>query len=269
MIQESIDAEDFEALRIEYIDDVLRITIDHPQSELNAVDDQLHSEFSRLFAALKTEERARAILLTGSGRAFSAGGDFNWFPQLDNLEKLERLRRDAKQLIWDLLDIPAPIVAAVNGPAIGLGASIALLCDTIFMSDDASLADPHVRVGIVAGDGGAAIWPLAVGPARAKEYLMTGDPLTATEAERLGLVNHVVPPEELSERSLAFARRLAAGSPLAIQYTKQSVNKVVKDALNIAFDTSTALEIVTFQSEDHKEALSAIREKRKPVFRGR
>ena len=98
---------------------------------------------------------------------------------------------------------------------------------------------------------------------------MTGDPLTAAEAERLGLVNHVVPPEELSERSLTFAHRLAAGSPLAIQYTKQSVNKVVKDALNIAFDTSTALEIVTFQSEDHKEALSAIREKRKPVFRGR
>ncbi|MCH2187549.1 enoyl-CoA hydratase-related protein, partial [Myxococcota bacterium] len=145
----------------------------------------------------------------------------------------------------------------------------ALLCDTIFMAEDATLADPHVRVGIVAGDGGTAIWPLAVGPARAKEYLMTGDPIPANEAERLGLVNHVVPPEELAERSLAFARRLAAGSPLAIQYTKQSVNKVVKDALNIAFDTSTALEIVTFQSEDHQEALSAIREKRKPVFRGR
>ena len=110
MNQHSIDADDFEALRIEYLDDVLRITIDHPESELNAVDDQLHSEFSRLFAALKSEEQARAILLTGSGRAFSAGGDFGWFPQLDNLEKLERLRRDAKQLIWDLLDIPAPII---------------------------------------------------------------------------------------------------------------------------------------------------------------
>ena len=268
MNQHSIDADDFEALRIEYLDDVLRITIDHPESELNAVDDQLHSEFSRLFAALKSEEQARAILLTGSGRAFSAGGDFGWFPQLDNLEKLERLRRDAKQLIWDLLDIPAPIIAAVNGPAIGLGASIALLCDTIFMAENATLADPHVRVGIVAGDGGVAIWPLAVGPARAKEYLMTGDPIPAAEAERLGLVNHVVPPEALPERALAFAQRLAAGAPLAVQYTKQAVNKVVKDALNIAFDTSTALEIVTFQSEDHQEALSAIREKRKPTFRG-
>ena len=179
------------------------------------------------------------------------------------------LRRDAKQLIWDLLDIPAPVVAALNGAAVGLGASIALLCDTIFMAESATVADPHVRVGIVAGDGGAAVWPLAVGPARAKEYLMTGKPLSATEAERIGLINHVVPDAQLAEQALGFAQTLAEGAPLAIQYTKQSVNKLVKDALNIAFDVSTALEIVTFQSEDHKEALSALREKRNPTFRGR
>jgi enoyl-CoA hydratase len=172
-------------------------------------------------------------------------------------------------MIWDLLDIPIPIVAAINGPAVGLGASIALLCDTIFIAESAHVADPHVLVGIVAGDGGAAIWPLAVGPARAKQYLMTGDPVPAVEAERIGLVNRVVPDDALRDEALAFARRLAAGAPLAIQYTKQSVNKVVKEALNLAFDASTALEIVTFQSEDHGEALRALREKRKPVFRGR
>lgn len=269
MGKNELDDASYRALRIEYLDTVLRVTIDHPESPLNAVDDLLHSEFTRLFAELKREDRARAILLTGSGRAFSAGGDFNWFPTLDDVEKLEHLRRDAKQLIWDLLDVPAPIVAAVNGPAIGLGASIALLCDTVFMAETATVADPHVLVGIVAGDGGTAIWPLAVGPARAKEYLMTGDPVPAVEAERIGLVNHVVPPDELDERALAFAKRLAAGAPLAVQYTKQAVNKVVKDALNIAFDASTALEIVTFQSDDHGEALAAIREKRKPVFQGR
>ena len=122
---------------------------------------------------------------------------------------------------------------------------------------------------IAAGDGGAAIWPLVLGPARAKQYLLTGDPVGAAEAERLGLVNRVVPAAALEEEALGFARRLAAGAPLALRYTKQAVNKLVKDALNLAFDTSTALEIVTFQSEDHKEALAALREKRAPRFRGR
>ena len=269
MQADSLDPESYRALKIEYVDPVLRVTIDHPESPLNAVDDLLHAELTRLFSELKRESRARAILLTGAGRAFSAGGDFDWFPSLDDLQKLEHLRRDAKQMIWDLLDVQLPIVAAINGPAIGLGASIALLCDTIWMADTATVADPHVLVGIVAGDGGAAIWPLAVGPARAKEYLMTGDPVPAVEAERIGLVNHVVPADELDYRAMAFAKRLAAGAPLAIQYTKQAVNKVVKDALNIAFDASTALEIVTFQSDDHKEALQALREKRKPNFDGR
>jgi len=259
----------YRALRFERRERVLCITIDHPTSKLNAVDDLLHDELTRLFADLKREDEARAILLTGSGRAFSAGGDFGWFPKLDNLERLEHLRRDAKQMIWDLLDVELPIVAALNGPAVGLAASLALLCDTIFMADGATLADPHVRVGIVAGDGGVAIWPLVLGPARAKQYLLTGDPVSAAEAERIGLVNRVVAPDRLAEEALTFARRLAAGAPLAVRYTKAAINKLVKDALNVAFDISTALELVTFRSEDHHEALAAIREERAPRFRGR
>jgi len=160
-------------------------------------------------------------------------------------------------------------VAAVNGPAIGLGASIALFCDVILMADDATLADPHVKVGIVAGDGGAVIWPLAVGPARAKQYLLTGDPLTAQEAERIGLVNRVVPAADLDAEAMAFATRLAVGAPLAVRYTKLAVNKLVKQALNVPFDPSTALELLTFLSDDHQEALRAMQEKRAPEFRGR
>jgi enoyl-CoA hydratase len=249
--------------------DVLRVTIAHPTSALNAVDDALHHDLTQLFADLRREADARAVLLTGRGRAFSAGGDFAWFPQLQDPGRMEALRRDAKQLIWDLLDVEIPIVAALNGPAMGLGASIALLCDVIFMADTATIGDPHVKVGIVAGDGGAVIWPLAVGPARAKQYLLTGDPLTAVEAERIGLVNRVVPAADLDREASAFAARLAAGAPLAVRYTKLAVNKLVKDALNIAFDTSTALELVTFRSEDHAEALAALREKRPPSFKGR
>ena len=259
----------FTTLESERLGDVLRITIAHPKSALNAVDGALHEELAELFRALRREDHARAVVLTGRGKAFSAGGDFNWFPELRDTARMEALRRDAKQLIWDLLDVEIPIVAAVNGHAMGLGASIALLCDVIFMADTATIGDPHVRVGIAAGDGGAVIWPLALGPARAKQYLLTGDPVPAAEAERIGLVNKVVPADRLQDEALAFAQRLAEGAPLAVRYTKLAVNKLVKDALNVAFDASTALELVTFHSDDHKEALAAWKEKRKPAFKGR
>jgi enoyl-CoA hydratase len=259
----------YTTLETERVGDVLKVTIAHPTSPVNAVDDALHRDLTALVAALRGEADARAVLLTGRGRAFSAGGDFAWFPELREPGRMEALRRDAKRLIWDLVDVEIPIVAALNGPAMGLGASIALLCDVIFMADTATIGDPHVKVGIVAGDGGAAIWPLLVGPARAKQYLLTGDPLTAAEAERIGLVNRVVPAGELEREAMAFATRLAAGAPLAVRYTKLAVNKLVKDALNVAFDASTALELVTFRSDDHQEALAAIREKRPPAFKGR
>ena len=268
-VNPDLDPARFSALRIERIDDVLRVALAHPTSPVNAVDDLLHGELAALFRGLRREDSARAVLLTGEGRAFSAGGDFAWFPELQEPGRLDALRRDAKQMIWDLLDVELPIVAALNGPAVGLGASIALLCDVIFAAEGATIADPHVRVGIVAGDGGVAIWPLAIGPARAKQYLLTGDPVDAREAERIGLVNFVVPPAELETAALAFARRLAGGAPLAVRYTKIAVNKLVKDALNVAFDASTALELVTFRSEDHREALTALREKRRPRFTGR
>ena len=264
-----ISAGDWQTLRFERRGDVLRIVIAHPARPQNRVDGLLHGELARLFRELKREDEARALLLTGAGPAFSAGGDFAWFPTLDDLAKLEHLRRDAKQMIWDLLDVELPLVAAVNGPAVGLGASLALLCDVIFLAEGATLADPHVRVGLAAGDGGAAIWPLVLGPARAKQFLLTGDPVSARDALRMGLVNAVCPPESLEGEALAFAARLAAGAPLALRYTKQAVNQLLKGALTRAFDTSTALEIVTFQSEDHREALAALREKRDPVFRGR
>ena len=260
----------YQNLKIERCEgDVLRVTIDRPNHPLNAVDESLHSELAQLFRELRREDEARSILLTGKESAFSAGGDFNWFPKLQDPQELEHLRRDAKQLIWDLLDVEIPIVVALNGPAIGLGASIALLSDIIFMAKTATLADPHVRLGIVAGDGGTVIWPLVLGPARAKEFLMTGDPVSAEEAYRMGLVNHIVDADEIESASLAFAQRLARGAPLAVRYTKQAVNKLVKDALNMTYDFSTALELVTFQSEDHQEALSAVAEKRPPHFKGR
>ena len=158
---------------------------------------------------------------------------------------------------------------AINGTAAGLGATIALLSDVIFMADSARIGDTHVKMGLVAGDGGTVAWPLAVGPARAKQYLMTGDPVSAQEAERIGLVNFVVPDDELEQRAMEFAARLADVAPLALRYTKAAVNKLVKEALNTSFDFALAMEISTFHSEDHAEALAAIKEKRPPSFKGR
>jgi len=267
MILTDVSEADFSTLSVKRDGMLLHVTLDRPPR--NAVDDAVHDDLTRLFALLKDETEARAILLTGAGRVFCAGGDYRWFPTLRGPERLDMLRRHAKQLIWDLVDVEIPIVAAVNGAAIGLGASIALLCDVIFMARSAVIADPHVRVGIVAGDGGTAIWPLAVGPARAKEYLLTGDAVKAEDAERMGLVNHVVDDDELLDRATAFARRLADGAPLALRATKLCVNKLVKEALNVAFDTATALEMLTFQSADHEEALAALQEKRTPRFNGR
>lgn len=247
---------------------VLEVVIDRPGNRLNAVDGRLHADLTHLFPRLQAEREARSVLLTGSGPVFSAGGDFDWFPTLADRTALEHLRIDAKNLIYDLLDVHLPIVCALNGPAIGLGASVALLCDVIFMARSATIGDPHVRVGIVAGDGGTVAWPLAVGPARAKQYLLTGDPVPAEEAERIGLVNAVVDDVELHATAMAFAHRLAAGAPLAVQYTKAAVNASIKAEAVKAFDQAAALEIATFGTADHREALAALREKRAPRFTG-
>jgi enoyl-CoA hydratase len=264
-----MDTAAFTSLDISTDGDVLHVVIDNPGSDLNVVDETLHHDLTRLFRELKQEETARAVLLSGRGKAFSAGGDFDWFTRLRTPEQTFALRRDAKQMIWDLLDVELPIVAAVHGYAMGLAASIALFCDVIYCAETARIADPHVRAGLVAGDGGVVAWPLAVGPARAKEYLMTGDPVPAVEAERIGLVNHVVPDDELLERAMACARRLAAGAPMAVRYTKMAVNKLVKDALGIAFDASTGYEMTTLLSQDHVEAVEAFQQRRTPRFTGR
>ena len=258
-----------QAIALERHGDVLVATVQHPVSPMNAVDGLLHDEFGELFAILRRESDARAVVLTAHGKAFSAGGDFDWFPQLRDLSTLDRLRRSAKQMIWDLLDVEVPIVCGLNGSAAGLGASIALLCDVVVMSERAVIVDPHVNVGLVAGDGGAAVWPLLLGPLAAKRHLLLGEPLTAAEAFRLGVAAEVCAPESVGERAMAWAQRLAAQPPLAVKGTKLAVNAQLKQALLTSFDLSIALEIPCFLSRDHAEAIEALREKRTPLFEGR
>ena len=252
----------------ERLDDVLVVTIDREDSELNAVNGELHTDLARCMAALRHERDARAIVLTGAGRAFCAGGDFGWFPTLRSAVALEELAVDAKSMIIDLLHVEAPVVCALNGHAMGLGASIALLCDLIVVAEHATIGDPHTKVGLVAGDGGAVIWPLVLGPARAKEALLLGDAVSADEALRLGLVNRVVPGAQVRATALELAGRLAAMAPLAIRSTKAAVNHGVLARVAEVFDLAVELELETFLSRDHAEAIDAIVERRDPHYEG-
>ena len=245
----------YETLSFSQSGAVLTVRLNRPQA-LNAVSATLHTELSRVFAEIAADASVDAVVLTGEGRAFSAGGDLEWFRDITPAQ-LDALFVEARKIILDLVELPQPIVSAVNGVAAGLGATLALFCDVIYAADNARLADPHVRIGVTAGDGGAAIWPLLVGMSRAKEYLMTGDSLTAVEAERIGLVNHVVPADELVARAQALAERLAQGSRMAIRSTKASLNKHVRDAVNLVLDTSLALEKECFSSSFHKQAIEA------------
>ena len=174
-----------------------------------------------------------------------------------------------KKMIFGLLDLEKPVIARINGDCIGLGATLALLCDILIAVDDARLGDPHVRMGYVAGDGGAVIWPQLVGYARAKEYLLTGDLLNAKEAERIGLINHAVPRQDLDAKVNALAEKLANGATKAIKWTKTCINIPLRQLAHSIMDASLAYEALTNIGADHQEAVTAFQEKRKPKFTGR
>lgn len=238
------------------------------EAKLNAVDARMHTEMSWLWKDVARDEATRAVVLTGAGSAFSAGGDLDWFKNMTP-DDLDRLFVEARRIIVDMLEVPQPIVAAVNGAATGLGATLALMSDIIYASENAMIADTHVLAGIGAGDGGVVIWPWLCGMARAKEYLMTGQKLNAREAHNIGLVNHVVEHDKLLDTATKMARRLADGPQLAIRGTKFSLNKILREAVNLTLDTSLVLEKECFHSADHRECIDAFLEKRKPKFNRR
>ncbi|MBN3755621.1 enoyl-CoA hydratase/isomerase family protein [Paraburkholderia sp. Tr-20389] len=248
---------------------VLEIILNRPE-QLNAFNAGLHAEMAQVFIDADNDPESEVLVLTGAGRAFSAGGDLEAVKaSFDDPAVFRVTAREAKQIVFSQLDCEKPIIAKVNGPAVGLGASIALFCDVIFAADTAKIVDPHVNVGLVAGDGGAVIWPQLIGYARAKEFLLTGDPLTATEAARLGLINHAVPAAELDARVDQFADRLAAGATNAIRWTKISVNIGLKQLAHSIMDTCISYEWLASKTDDHREAVNALLEKRKPVFTGK
>ena len=262
------DFSKYQRIKVSRAGRVLTLTLSNP-ALMNAVDGQMHRELSTIFIDAADDPHSDIVVLTGEGKQFCAGGDLNWMKQSFETGAKGPDAAEAKRIVFSLLDLEKPIVAKVRGPAVGLGATIALMCDVIFADTSARFADPHVRVGIVAGDGGAVIWPQLIGYARAKEYLMTGDPVPAEEAARMGLVNHVVAADELDQAVDAFATRLSKGAIQAIKYTKVSVNIGLKQLAHSIMDACIGYEMLTFTTDDHREAVAAFLGKRAPNFTGK
>ena len=259
--------EEYETIQIEKQDGVAILTLNRPE-RLNAVNGAMLSELSTVFLDVQSDPDVRAAVITGAGRAFCAGGDFGPASNMRPKSGVSMMQ-EARRIVDNLLDCEKPIVAAVNGAAAGLGATVALMCDVVIASRNARIGDPHVKMGITAGDGGAVIWPLLVGVNRAKYMLMTGDLIPADEALAMGLVNRVVDEGKALEEGLAMAQRLARGAPYAVQSSKVSVNKFIKMVSNLVLPVSLALEEVSMTKDDHREAVKAFQEKREPNFTGR
>ena len=247
---------------------ILTVTLNNPE-KLNVFTEEMEFELSQFLVDGAFDDDFDIAVLTGAGRAFCAGGDVeNWMAK--NVEDPGRVDHAlSKRLIFALLDFTKPLIAKLNGHAVGLGATVALFCDVIFASDRAKIADPHVRMGLSAGDGGAIIWPQLIGYARAREFLMTGEFISAPRAAEMGLINYSLPPEELDKAVDEFADRLSKGALKAICATKKTVNLGLKHLASAVMDASIAYETLTVATRDHAEAVHAFLEKRDPKFTGR
>lgn len=254
----------FEHLEIERQERVLTIAFNRPD-RLNAFNARLHAELADAIRQAATDTGSDVIVLTGRGKAFSAGGDIEWQQGAARDPTLfEATVREAKQIVFGMIDCEKPIIARINGPAVGLGATIALFCDVSFIDRSAYLSDPHVNIGMVAGDGGALIWPQLIGYARAKHYLFTGSRIDAEEAHRIGLVTFVVSDDGLDQAVRSYCEQLLAMPQLALRYTKVTANIPLRALAAPVMDTGLGYESVTNVSADHREALAAFREKRAP-----
>jgi enoyl-CoA hydratase len=257
----------YKLLRFDHAGAVLTITMDNPP--LNATDVDLHDELTYVFDDVARDDSCNVIVLTGAGKAFSAGADFNGMlrAQQDALLR-ERMMSRAPHMIHSLLGLDKPIIARVNGHAMGLGATIALFCDVVFAVEGSRIGDPHINVGLSAGDGGSIIWPHLIGYARARHHLLTGEPLTAVRAAEIGLIHKAVASEALDTEVYAYAERLANGPTMAIRATKRSINMALCAQAAAAADAHIGLELRTLSSQDHREAILALMEKRTPRFTG-
>ena len=244
---------------------VLLVTINRPEV-LNAANARLHWEFTQIWPVVDADPKTRVVVVTGAGKAFSAGGDLSLVEDMaGNPDALTRTMREASDLVYNMINLDKPVVSAINGVAVGAGLVVALMADVSIISETARFTDGHTRLGVAAGDHAAILWPLLCGMAKAKYYLLTADFIDGREAERIGLVTMCVPPDQVMGKALDVADQLARGSQISIQWTKRALNNWLRQAGPI-FDQSLALEMLSFSYPDVREGVKAIREKRTPVF---
>ncbi len=258
----------FPSLEVDAPEDrVLRITM-RAEGKLNAASPEMHRDLAAIWPAIDQHPEVRAVVVRGAGGVFSAGGSFDLIESMvDDFAVRVRVLREARDLVYNVINCSKPVVSAIRGPAVGAGLVVGLLADVSIAAEDARIIDGHTRLGVAAGDHAAIVWPLLCGMAKAKYHLLTCEPLSGVEAERIGLVALCVPDAEVEDRALSVARRLAAGSPTAIRWTKLALNNWLRLA-GPAFDASLAYEFMGFAGPDVREGVASLREKRAPRFDG-
>lgn len=260
-----------DTLLFELSDGVAVITLNRPD-KLNAFDDDMLASWVERLEFCRTSNDVRVIVITGAGRAFCSGGDVGGFKERAAATPArikERLAERTQKLPRKFAEVDKPIIAAINGAAYGGGLDVALMCDLRFAAESAKLAETYARMGLVPGAGGAWYLPRVIGTARALEMFWTTEPMTARDAERIGLVNRVFPDAELMSGTLAIARKIADGAPLSNRIIKKIMYQGLTMDLNGALDLVASNMPIARSSEDHQEAVAAFKEKRKPVFKGR
>ena len=261
-----MDYKEYQHLLFERREDgVLLVTINRPE-RLNAANARLHWELSHVWKDVDDDPEAHVVLITGAGRAFSAGGENSMVDETaGNAARVASLWREAGDIVYNLINLDKPVVSAINGPALGGGLAVALLADISIAAENARIIDPHVRLGVAAGDHAVILWPLLCGMAKSKYYLLTAEGMDGKEAERIGLVSLCVPADQLMPRAMEIARKLGRGPQQALRWTKRSLNNWLR-MFGPSFDLSLALEMLGFMGDDIKEGVRAITEKREPKF---
>jgi enoyl-CoA hydratase len=265
---EKMKYSEYQHLLFERKDDgILLITINRPEV-LNATNSRLHWELSRVWLDIADDDETNVIVVTGAGRAFSAGGDLEMIQNMAaSAANIGKAWKEAGDIVYNMINLDKPIISAINGVAVGAGLAVAFMADISIASESMRITDGHLRLGVAAGDHAVIVWPLLCGMAKAKYYLMTADFIDGKEAERIGLVSLCVPADKLMDKAMEVARKLARGPQQAVRFTKRSLNNWLRVA-GPAFDASLALEMMGFFSADLSEGVAALQEKRQPSFPG-
>ena len=265
----SVDYARYKLIRVTLDGAILRITLNRPDKR-NIIDDFVNAELQNAFLDATFDDAVRAVVLSGEGDVFCGGGDFAQMKRkVDDPGLFARGMAGSRRLVYTVLECPKPTIAKIQGSAVGLGATLPLLCDFVVATDDTKILDPHVNVGLVAGDGGSLLWPQMLGYARAKRFLLLGEPVTGKEAAEIGLIAASAPDydgvEEIAEK---WAKKLSEGASQSIYGTKMTINIPLRQLAQAMMDAGMAYEGMSNISADHKEAVDAFLEKRLPKFTG-